>query len=326
MDEFACIDRFFHSIPHDRTDVILGIGDDAACLAIPADQHLLVSCDTLVAGVHFLAVWDPGDIAFKAVMANISDIVAMGGEPCWITLSLTLPSLDENWLTRFSSGLRAALHKYNVALIGGDTTRGPLSITMTIHGFTDKNHAVKRSGAQVGDLVYVTGPLGAAALALKYVDSRIDAADHAVLMQHLHRPIPRVDLKYLLRAYAGSAIDISDGLLSDLQHVCTASGVGAALKLDQIPVHALVRKYSPDTALNFALNGGDDYELCLTISPAMNHAWLQEVARSGLNIYCIGLIETLPGLCYINAQGERHELKARGYNHFGANGNANELA
>ena len=261
MDEFACIDRFFKVIPHERTDVILGIGDDAACLSVPADQHLLVSCDTLVDGVHFLSAWDPYDIAYKAVMVNLSDIAAMGGLPCWITLSLTLPALDVDWLTRFSSGISDALQKYNVALIGGDTTRGPLSITITVHGFTKKNHALKRSGAQVSDLVYVTGPLGAAALALEYLDKPIDPADHCVLMQRLHRPVPRLDLRDLLIKYATAAIDISDGLLSDLQHICRASDVGAVLELDCVPVHELVRKYNAPQAMDLALHGGDDYEI-----------------------------------------------------------------
>ena len=326
MDEFGCIDRFFNSIKHNRTDVLLGIGDDAACLDVPVDQHLLVSCDTLVAGVHFLETWDPYDIAFKAVMVNISDIAAMGGDPCWITLSLTLPDLNPDWLSRFSSGLSTALQKYNIALIGGDTTRGSLSIGITIHGITEKNHAIKRSGAQAGDLVYVSGPLGAAALALEYVEHCINTHDHAVFMQHLHRPIPRVDLKYLLRDYASSAIDISDGLLSDLQHVCTASGVGASLLLDNVPIHTLVRKYSPDNADNLALHGGDDYELCLTIPAVLNSSWLEAIARAGLKAYHIGWIDDLQGLRAINADGQQSELKARGYNHFGVDGYVNELA
>lgn len=323
MDEFACINTFFKSWVKNRTDVVLGIGDDAACLNVPSDQHLLVSCDTLVAGVHFLDSWDAYDIAFKAAMVNISDIAAMGGEPCWITLALTLPVLDTAWLTRFAAGLRVALQQYNVALVGGDTTRGPMSITVTIHGVTPKDHAVKRSGAQVGDLIYVTGHLGAAALALSCVDRQMDPVDKEVLMQHLHRPVPRVDLKYMLRKHARSAIDISDGLLADLHHICIASNVGSCLRLSEIPVHPLVLRYDAQHALDLALHGGDDYEICLTVSAADNASWLNDVADAGLAVYPIGWIESSPGISAFDVHGDKYTLQARGYNHFGACNNAN---
>ena len=195
MNEFQLIEKFFKSITHSREDVICGIGDDAACLQVASDKQLLVSCDTLVAGVHFLEHWNAYDIATKAVMVNLSDIAAMGAEPAWMTLSLTLPTLDATWLQCFASGLADSLTAYNVALVGGDTTRGPLSMTLTVHGVVAKGRAVMRSGAQDGDLIYVSGPLGAAAKALSVTENQ---PDYEQFMQHLHNPIPRVDFAPIL--------------------------------------------------------------------------------------------------------------------------------
>lgn len=314
MDEFALIDCFFNSISPERTDVVFGIGDDAACLQVPQGLQLLLSCDTLVADVHFCQTWDAYDIACKAVMVNVSDIAAMGGTPCWVTLALTLPEINTPWLQRFSQGLCDSLHRFNIALIGGDTTRGPLSMTLTIHGLVPEGKAVRRSGAKVGDKIYLSGELGAAALAVSFLATKgSDDADMAVLLKKLQHPHPRVDLSPYLQAYATAAIDISDGLSADLNHICVASHVGACLDLESIPVHPLVKAYQGANALDFALSGGDDYELCFTVSPEHETLLLDSLAKAGLSCYLIGEIEREVGL----RSRKGALLNVQGYQHFG---------
>ena len=223
---------------------MFGIGDDAACLQIPAGTNLLVSTDTFVSGVHFLPEWYAYDIAFKSVMVNISDMAAMAAQPCWLTLALTLPELNQVWLESFVQGLKDSLNEFNIDLIGGDTTHGPLSITLTIMGLTPEGQALRRCGAKPGDIILVSGELGAAALAVKLLTkAAVPEEDKAELMAKLLHPKPRVDLIDFLRAFATSAIDISDGLSADLNHICVASGVGACLTKMAIPVYALLNKY-----------------------------------------------------------------------------------
>ena len=317
MDEFSLIDRFFKSIPSDRSDVILGIGDDAAILEVPNDQQLLVSCDTLVADVHFCSNWDAYDIAQKAVAVNFSDMAAMGGRPSWVTLGLTLPALDEPWLLRFSEGLRDFLQRFQVALIGGDTTRGPLSMTLTVHGFVPRGRAVRRDGAKPGDRIYVTGELGAPSLAVDFLTQKgCDALDWPCLLDALQHPTPRIDWVDYLQDYATSAIDISDGLSAELNHICVASQVGACLVFDDIPIHSLVKQYKKEDSLDFALSGGDDYELCFTVSPERETSLLSALSLVGLKCYAVGTIESETGLRVQMPSGERLPLIARGYAHF----------
>jgi thiamine-monophosphate kinase len=305
MNEFSLIDQFFKSLPLKRDDVLLGIGDDAACIQIPANEDLLVSTDTLVSGIHFLPDWDAYDIACKSVMVNISDMAAMAAKPCWVTLALTLPELNYQWLHNFSRGLNDSLNHYNIDLIGGDTTKGPLSITLTIMGLCPFKHVIKRGGARAGDVIFVSGPLGAAALAVNFLNNQaIDKADKIELMAKLLHPKPRVDLRELLQKYASSAIDISDGLSADLNHICVASGVGASLIQDDIPVHSLLYKYLAHEAVDLALIGGDDYELCFT------------VAAADLDCYPIGYIEQQSGLRMITSENKSHVLIPKGYAHF----------
>lgn len=317
MDEFSLIHTYFESIPHQRDDVIFGIGDDAACLQVPKGMQLLVSCDTLVADVHFLNSWDAYDIAYRAVMVNVSDIAAMGARPTWMLLALTLPNLDEPWLKRFSEGLADALGLYNIALIGGDTTRGPLTMTLTIHGLAAKGKALRRNGAQVGDKIYVSGELGAAALAVALLEEpTINQADRSLLMKKLLHPEPRINLGLLLSDFATAAIDISDGLSADLYHICEQSQVGACLEWDSIPLHPLVKKYQGKQAIDFAVSGGDDYELCFTVSPQNEAQLLQSLAKAGLTCYPIGRIEKTLGLRAKMANGECVPLQPKGYHHF----------
>ncbi len=316
MDEFSLINSFFKSIPTQRKDVVFGIGDDAACLQVPNDRQLLVSCDTLVAEVHFLSAWDAYDIACKAVMVNVSDIAAMGGTPCWLTLALTLPQYDKNWLQRFSQGLSDSLKQYNIALIGGDTTRGPLSMSLTIHGLVPKGQAIRRSGAAPGDKIYVSGELGGAAFAVSNLQENMDANDRSLFMKKLQHPIPRIDLTSELRAYATAAIDISDGLSADLNHICVESHVGACLQFDRVPVFPLIKKYQENNALDFALSGGDDYELCFTIASKHEEQFLMKLAQAKLCCYPIGVIEKELGLRAEKFSGEIEPLQIQGYQHF----------
>ena len=318
MNEFSLINSYFKSIAHDRKDVIFGIGDDAACMQIPVGQQLLVSCDTLLADVHFLSSWDAYDIAYRAVMVNVSDIAAMGGTPTWLTLALTLPDTNDHWLDRFSKGLSDALSRFDMALIGGDTTRGPMSMTLTIHGLIPEGKAVRRCGASPGDKIYVSGVLGAAALAVADLTAQhLAPKDKDVAMDKLLHPEPRIDLSTAVGAFASAAIDISDGLGADLNHICVQSTVGACLVLDSLPVHPLVQQYQPLNALDIALSGGDDYELCFTVPPENEAGLLQRLSKAGLICYPIGVIEEQLGLrVKINNAAIATAYEPKGYSHF----------
>lgn len=317
MDEFSLIDVFFKNPAQGREDILYGIGDDAACVTVPPNHQLMISTDTLVAEVHFLSSWDAYDIACKAVMVNVSDMAAVAATPCWISLALTLPELNIPWLQRFSQGLHASLNDFNIALIGGDTTHGPLSMTLTIHGFVPAGQSVRRGGAKAGDKIYVSGDLGAAALAVHALKNN-DIAEHdkQSLMKKLQHPVPRIDLIPILREYASAAIDISDGLSADLNHICVASNVGACLIDNAIPVHPLVEKYRQENATTFALTGGDDYELCFTVPPQKEKKLLASLASLGLDCYPIGIIEEKTGLRIKQVNGELKTFSPRGYSHF----------
>ncbi|BCA94864.1 thiamine-monophosphate kinase [Legionella antarctica] len=317
MNEFSIIEQFFKPFTVKRKEVLYGIGDDAACLQIPTGNDVLISTDTLVSGVHFLPEWDPYDIACKAAMVNISDMAAMAAEPCCATLALTLPELNHNWLESFSRGLNASFNTFNVDLIGGDTTHGPLSITLTIMGLVPQGQAIRRKGAKPGDIILVSGQLGAAALAVKLLtDHDLPEEDKTEMMNALLHPKPRVDLIPILRSYASSAIDISDGLSADLNHICVASGVGACLTKEAIPIHRLLDIYWGDEAVDLALTGGDDYELCFTVSPQLVDTLMKKCHRANLVCYPIGVIEDHPGLRMKAADKACEELRPAGYSHF----------
>jgi thiamine-monophosphate kinase len=320
--EFDLIARYFNRYRTARRDVQLGIGDDCALLTVAEKQLLAVSTDTLVEGIHFLKTIDPADLGYKALAVNLSDLAAMGADPAWVSLALTLPEVNTEWLEAFSDSLFEQLNYYGMQLIGGDTTRGPLSMTLTIQGLIPVERALTRGGASVGDWIFVTGSLGdsAAGLALLLDQLTVDNAEHrdTLLQRHL-RPTPRILQGQALRGLATSAIDISDGLISDLKHVLTASGCGARIDLDALPLsEALLGSVEGDQALKWALTGGEDYELCFTV-PEINRGAL-DVALShlGVDFTCVGQMAPLSeGITFLRS-GEPVELDWQGFDHFSA--------
>lgn len=323
LSEFELIERVFARRGPHRSDVRRGIGDDGAVLVPPPDQDLVAVVDTLVAGVHFPRETDAGDIGYKALAVNLSDLAAMGAQPAWLTLALTAPEADLEWLERFGEGLGALAERYGMELVGGDTTRGPLSATVQAQGFVPRGRALYRDGAQPGDLIYVTGELGEAGLALAslYGSVRLPAEARKSAMLRLNRPEPRVKEGRVLLDIASAAIDVSDGLTADLGHLLKASGAGAALQADRIPVSSAVRAHMPrtgddDPALALALTAGDDYELCFTVPPS-RQARLEEVAGEAIvPCTCIGAVEAAPGLRWRTGDKREYTPPPGGYDHF----------
>ena len=291
MKEFELIKHFFTKQIVKRKDVELGIGDDCAVLAPVENQNIVVTTDTLVAGVHFPFDTSPRAIGHKAVAVNLSDIAAMGAKPSWLSLALTLPDVDEAWLTEFCIGVFELCEFYNVELIGGDTTQGPLSITITAQGLTPQGSYLSRSGAKAGDWLYVTGELGDAALALQQITGKVDIEPQFIeaIKNKLDYPKPRVLAGQTLREYASAAIDVSDGLIADLGHICQASNVGANVVLDALPLSTIMRdSLLSDDAITLALTGGDDYELLFTVSEDNKVGMETAMSHAGIQITCIG--------------------------------------
>jgi thiamine-monophosphate kinase len=309
-----------------REDVRLGIGDDAALLAVPAGQLLAVSTDTLVSGVHFPQSAKAYDIGWKALAVNLSDLAAMGATPAWAVLALTQPQADPRWVAEFAEGFAALAREFKFALVGGDTTQGPLSITVTVHGFVPDGAALLRSGARAGDAVFVTGTLGDAAAGLRCLDKNDCDADRLVsapagtretLIERLHRPVPRVAQGLALRGRVSACIDISDGLLADLGHICSASGVGAELDADALPSSsALLAVFDADARRAFQLGGGDDYELCFTAKEGEASSLLGDLARSGCGATRIGRIVAKSGVRVSDAAGNCVPIVKAGWEHF----------
>jgi thiamine-monophosphate kinase len=317
ISEFDLIDNYFSAITPKRDDVVLGIGDDAALLRVPQGMDLAISIDTMVAGVHFFPDISPVDLGHKALAVNLSDLAAMGAEPAWATLALTLPEVDDQWIGEFCRGFSELATCHDLQLIGGDTTSGPLSITVEVHGLLPTTKGLRRSGAQVGDDIYVTGTLGDAALALEGWRMGVDREDLQPLMQRLERPTPRVEAGLALRDLASSAVDVSDGLVADLGHILTASGVGARLELDRLPLSSAVNAAVHDGEdWSIAIAGGDDYELCFTLQ-ARYRGRVEAISRaSGVDMTRIGMIEEQTGLrCYL-IDGSPWIPKHVGYEHF----------
>lgn len=315
--EFDLIERYFSSLNSTDKTVICGIGDDAAVLDLSPDHFLLVSTDTLVSDVHFSAQTNPADIAYKSLAVNISDIAAMGGTARWATLALTLPDLDHDWLQAFSKGFAEIAERYHISLVGGDTTQGPLAITIQIMGSVTRGQSIRRNKAQAGDLVYVSGVLGSAGLAYRAgLDENLRQYVTDACTQRLHRPEPRVELGKQLYHFARAAIDISDGLVSDLEHLTTASKLGAEIDLSKIPVGPELLEVDEEQRWALALAAGDDYELCFTLTQASEAEMQRRLQELDCPVTCIGRITESAGITWLDEKGEKVELQLEGYQHF----------
>lgn len=316
MPEFDLIARIRERAAS-RADVIVGIGDDAAILSMPPGKQLVVAMDTLNAGVHFPETTASADIGWKALAVNLSDLAAMAATPAWCTLSLSLPQADAAWLDSFLDGFLALAAQHRVALVGGDTTRGPLSICVTAHGFVDPRGALLRSGARIGDDIWVTGMLGDAAGALRQwqAGKAIDPA----LRARLDRPTPRVAAGRALAGIAHACIDVSDGLLADLGHICDASRVGAEVDVDALPSsEALRAAFDPASRRELQTAGGDDYELCFTAPRTARLAVADAMHVCDVPAKRIGRITADAGkLLLRDAAGADWSQQRTGYVHFG---------
>jgi thiamine-monophosphate kinase len=297
-----------------RGDVALGIGDDCALLAPPPGMQLAVTMDALNVGVHFPPDTAPADLGWKALAVNLSDLAAMGAQPAWGTLSLSLPQGDAAFVDGFFDGFFALAAQHGFALVGGDTTRGPLSIAITAHGLVEPGQALRRDGARVGDDIWVSGTLGDAAGALRQWQAGVPMSP--ALQAQLDRPTPRVALGRALRGIASSCIDVSDGLLADLAHICRASGVGAEIDIDALPASAALRAaFGPDTLRVLQAAGGDDYELCFTAPAAAADALGMALAEAGTAATRIGTISAGSGVRPILG-GVAWSAPATGWQHF----------
>ena len=320
MKEFELIKHFFTEQTVKRKDVLLGIGDDCAVIANTENQNIVVTTDTLVAGVHFPLNTPARAIGHKAVAVNLSDIAAMGAKPSWLSLAITLPEVSNEWLTEFCRGIFDLCEYYNVELIGGDTTQGPLSITITAQGLTPEGKYLSRAGAKAGDWLYVTGEIGDAALALQHINEEVslESAFIEPIKNKLDYPKPRVLAGQTLREYASSAIDISDGLIADLGHICQASNVGANIVLDAIPLSSIMRESLPlKDAINLALTGGDDYELLFTVSEDNKVAMETSLSHAGTPVTCIGQINASQNIS-TTLNNKPVPINNAGFEHFSA--------
>ncbi|MBU0654607.1 MAG: thiamine-phosphate kinase [Gammaproteobacteria bacterium] len=317
MSEFDLIRDYFHwQNPPDSVRV--SVGDDAAVLSMPAGRELVVSVDTFNAGIHFPRATPPHAIGYKALAVNLSDLAAMGAEPAWFTLAISLPEADRAWISEFARGMRELAQQHGIFLIGGDTTRGPLSITVQVMGFVRPGRALLRSNAKQGDLICVSGTLGDAAAGLAVVQQglelSVDAAEYCV--QRLNYPTPRNALTDILGEHANACMDISDGLLADLGHILKASQLGAKLEHARLPFSAALLQLPLEQRLEFALTGGDDYEVLFTLPPARFETVKNAAAERGVLFTNIGKVNENIGDLQLD-----HGLSAKkqGYDHFSAN-------
>lgn len=315
MGEFELIQRYFCSdeLQPARRDVCLSVGDDCALITVPTGKQLVVSVDTSVAGVHFPEDAAPYDIGWRALAVSLSDLAAMGATPAWFTLALTLPEADDPWLEAFARGVSDLARRFGISLVGGDTTRGPLAASVQVHGYVSPGGAWRRNGAKPGDLLYVSGPLGQAAGGLELALSGKIPADsgEARLLQSYLRPEPRFDLLSPLAGRVHAAIDISDGFLADLNHILKASRVGAVLDPARIPVsEELKALFGEEKAFEMAITGGDDYQVCFTVSPKRRLELEVCAEQSHLQLFPVGMITASQGI-----QGLDHFHRG-GFDHF----------
>lgn len=318
MKEFQLIECYFNNRGPVRRDVKLSIGDDCALVQPAENKSIAISCDTLVENVHFFPDIPPQALGYKALAVNLSDLAAMGAEPAWMTLALTLPEVDEAWLKGFSEGLFEAAEYYGIALIGGDTTRGPRAINITVLGQLPQGKALTRQGAKVGDWIYVTGTLGDSALGLDILrgTQTVPAQHKEFLINRHYRPTPRVLAGQSLRSLASSAIDLSDGFISDIGHILKASAVGAVVEVSNIPLSlALQDSVSEEHALGYALTGGEDYELLFTVPEAQKGALETALSHAGAKFVRVGQI-CAGNKLKLQRNGEPFTPPYHGFEHF----------
>ncbi len=314
--EFELIERYFS---RSAGDARLGVGDDAAVVAPAPGHDLVVTTDTIVSGVHFLRDAEPRSLGNKALAVNLSDLAAMGARPRWALLALTLPKADDEWLSAFAEGFHDLARRHEVALIGGDTTRGPLAITVTAFGEIASGSALRRDAAQVDDELWVSGQIGSAALALRHIrgEVRLKGKGLEACMARLETPVPRVELGKALVGVASSAIDVSDGLVADAGHVCACSAVGMEISYADVPSISEVTHLKGDQVIREALlAGGDDYELLFTV-PAGEARQMDAIsARLGLALTRIGRVVAGAGVRVLDESGESIAVDIGGYEHF----------
>ena len=316
--EFSLIAKHFTRA---TPGAVLGVGDDCALLAPTPGMQLAVSSDMLLEGRHFSPQDSPAGIGHKSLAVNLSDLAAMGATPRWATLAIALPEENDAWLTAFARGFFRMADQHGIELVGGDTTRGALTISITVMGDVPPGQALRRDGAQAGDDIWVSGMLGSAALALAYRQGRLfmEQIDAAKVLPALYLPTPRVALGVALRGIANSAIDISDGLLADLGHILERSGVGAQLEFGALPTLPVVHAYLHEAvARECVLSGGDDYELCFTAPANRRDAIQVAAAQANVSVSRIGRITAAPGLNVMAANGQPLPYDKTGYDHFAA--------
>ncbi|KIE20466.1 thiamine monophosphate kinase [Vibrio sinaloensis] len=317
--EFNLIEKYFVGRQKQRNDVLLAAGDDCALVQVPQGLSVAISTDTLVAGTHFLADADPALVAHKALASNISDLAAMGATPAWVSFALTMPEPDEVWLAPFCESFFSLADYFGIQLIGGDTTKGPLSLTLTVQGLVNPEKALRRNGARVGDRIYVTGNLGDSKAGLDVILSaqQEDKPYASELEQRHYLSSPRVLVGQAILGLASSAIDISDGLISDLKHILKRSNVGASIDVSTLPVSNELVQFlgSAEQAQQYALSSGEEYELCFTVPEQNLGAIESALAHCGTQITCIGQIRP-EGMFEIHSQGKALDWTLSGYDHF----------
>jgi len=319
-NEFDLIKKYF-TFPNNRDDVLLSGGDDCASVVVADDQQLMITADTLISGVHFPEQTSAADIAYKAVMVNLSDLAAMGARPAWLTLAITLPVIDDSWLSEFSHTLQQLLNRFNISLIGGDTTKGPLSITIQAMGLCAKGKLLQRTQAKVGDSIFVTGFMGDAAIGLMALQNDLPDAELKNCIERLNRPEARVNFAQELVSYSTCAIDISDGLVADLGHVINASACGSQINLSAIPLSPGVKFYFEhytDGAIDWStvLATGDDYELCFTVNKSNIEKVKILAENHQLQLTYIGEVTNSAELVFVDANNIPVSFDGSGYKHF----------
>ncbi|WP_394247894.1 thiamine-phosphate kinase [Vibrio profundi] len=319
--EFNLIEKYFVNRQPQRKDVYLAAGDDCALVKPPSNVHIAISTDTLVAGTHFLAEADPKWVAHKALASNISDLAAMGATPAWVSFALTMPEVDEEWLSPFCESFFKLADYFGIQLIGGDTTKGPLSLTLTVQGFVAEDKALRRDGAKVGDWIYVTGNLGDSKAGLDIIlDGDLKSRPAASQLEERHfMSTPRVLVGQALCGVASSAIDISDGVIADLKHILKRSQVGASIDVSQLPISEELLAFtgSESAAQQYALTSGEEYELCFTVPEEQRGSLESVLNHTGTPITCIGQIRPIDHF-ELHNNGKPLNWDLSGFDHFKA--------